>query len=47
MDKRTSRVELGSGGCPEMTQSQNLVIQMLEGNEGYREIIKDDLRDRR
>ena len=29
------------GGCPEMTQSQkDVVIQMLESNEGCREIIK-------
>ena len=35
------QVELVGGGCPEMTQSQkDVVIQMLEGNEGYRENIK-------
>ena len=35
------QVEIEGGGCPEMTQSRkDVVIQMLEGNEGYREIIK-------
>ena len=35
------QVETVVGGCPEMTQSQkDVVIQRLERNEGYREIIK-------
>ena len=35
------QVETVVGGCPEMTQSQkDVVIQILERNEGYREIIK-------
>ena len=35
------QVEIVGGLCPEMTQSQkDVVIQMLERNEGYREIIK-------
>ena len=39
--QKDQQVELVSDTCPEMTQSQkDVVIQMLEGNEGYREIIK-------
>ena len=35
------QVEIVFGGCSEMTQSQkDVVIQVLERNEGYREIIK-------
>ena len=35
------QVEIVGVGCPEMTQSQkDVVIQMLERNEGYWEIIK-------
>ena len=35
------QVELAGDGCPEMTQSQkDVVIQMLEGNEGCWKIIK-------
>ena len=35
------QVETVVGGCPEMTQSQkDVVIQLLERNEGYRKIIK-------
>ena len=34
------QVELVGGGCPEMTQSQkDVVIQMLEGNEGYQDFL--------
>ena len=35
------QVEIVGGGCPEMTQCQkDVVIQMLERNEGYRQLIK-------